>query len=81
MDTHDSKHFTPALHDTAERGMDLGMVLADTHYGSEANVNHAANRDGDGGKASGGRVELIGPVMTANSAKQGDLTLEQFTFY
>lgn len=75
MNTHDSKHLKPALDDTAERGIEPAMVLGDTHYGSEANVNDAAARGGNQGLG----VELVSPVMTAKGAKQGDLTLEQFT--
>ena len=73
MNTHDSKHLDPALDDTAERGLEPQVVLADTHYGSEANQNAAAARGDDGPG-----VVLVSPVMTAKGTKRGDLTLERF---
>lgn len=68
MTVHDGQRLTPALDDVASRGVQPEMLLADTHYGSTANLKKARKR----------LVALVSPSMPAKGAKQGRLTLEQF---
>lgn len=68
MNVHDSQYLEPAITDVAARDHKPQQLLADSHYGSNNNVNHAA---ADG-------IDLISPAMTPKGEKRGDLTLEQF---
>lgn len=68
MNVHDSQYLKPALDDVADRDVKPRQVLADSHYGSNDNMQQAATD----------QVELISPAMTAKGATRGDLTLEQF---
>lgn len=68
MTKHDSQQLAPALADVRQRGLTPVQVLADSHYGSTANVAQAADQG----------VELVSPAMTAKGTKQGKLTLEHF---
>ena len=68
MTAHDCNALEPALEDAKSRGHKPQRVLADTHYGSNKNVQQAS---GDG-------IELVSPAMTAKGTVRGDLTLEQF---
>lgn len=68
MNVHDSQYLKPALSDVMARDLKPQQVLADTHYGSNDNVRHAARED----------VQLVSPAMTPKGHVRGDLTLEQF---
>jgi hypothetical protein len=63
----DAHALLPALADTEERNLAPGLILADTLYGGDDNVETA--------KAQG--VEVIAPVMGRDSKKE--LTLSDFT--
>jgi len=58
----------PALEDLAGRDIQPESMLADTHYGSEENVQQARDQG----------VALIAPAPPPKGYKQGRLTLEQF---
>lgn len=68
MTRHDGHQLEPALNDVTARDAKPQHLLADAHYGSNDNVDHAAQRG----------VALISPAITAKGAKEGKLTLEQF---
>lgn len=68
MTVHDGHQLQPALNDVAERNVKPDVLVADSHYGPDDNLEHAA-REG---------VELISPAMPAKGSKQGKVTLEDF---
>lgn len=68
MNEHDSDQLEPALEDVNSRAVAPQRVVADTHYGSTANMGRCA--------AEG--VDLISPSFPAKGRKQGLLVLEEF---
>lgn len=68
---HDGKALMPAIDASAECGLKPAMLLADTPYGSDKNVQDA----------HGSGVELIAPVKDAeNGCQRNVMGLEAFTF-
>lgn len=68
MTDYDGKALIPALEQTAARGVGPDLVLGDTHYGTAANPQEAADRG----------VELISPAQPAKGSLQEKLQLEDF---
>ena len=68
MTKHDGHHLTTALDDVTRRQAHPEQVLADSHYGSNENMELASKRN----------VELISPAMTAKGSKRNQRTLEDF---
>ena len=68
MNIHDGSSLEPALADTEARSIKPKVVLADSHYGSNENLETA--------KLQG--VEVVSPSMPPKGSKQEKLTLEQF---
>jgi hypothetical protein len=68
MTAHDGHRLTPAIEDVQQRQVHPQQVLADTHYGSNENVQAMMEQG----------ITLISPAMTAKGSLQGQLTLEQF---
>ncbi len=68
MTLHDGNQLEGALEDVARRDSEPDSLLADSHYGSNKNLERAKTRD----------LELISPAMPPKGAKRGRLTLEQF---
>jgi hypothetical protein len=68
MNVHDGSALEPALNDVEGRGITPEVLLADTHFGSNDNLETASGRG----------VELVSPSMPAKGSKQEKLTLEHF---
>ena len=68
MNVHDGSSLEPALADAEARGIKPKVVLADSHYGSNENLE----------KASVQGVEVVSPSMPPKGSKQEKLTLEHF---
>jgi Transposase DDE domain len=68
MNVHDGSSLEPALADAEARGIKPKVVLADSHYGSNENLEKA-NLQG---------VEVVSPSMPPKGSKQEKLTLEHF---
>jgi Transposase DDE domain/Transposase domain (DUF772) len=68
MNVHDGSSLEPALADAEARGIKPKVVLADSHYGSNENLE----------KASLQGVELVSPSMPPKGSQQERLTLEHF---
>ncbi len=65
---HDSRAVVPAIESAREKGMGPETVLADSLYGSDENVEKAADRN----------VELIAPVLPGQVKQDGRLGLADF---
>jgi len=65
---HDQDAVEPMLDDLEQQDSLPDILYADTHYGSDANVETAAKRG----------VDLQSPVSGSTSQKDGDLTLDDF---
>ena len=65
---HDQDAVEPMLDDLDQQDSLPDILYADTHYGSDANVETAAKRG----------VDLQSPVSGSTSQKDGDLTLDDF---
>ena len=65
---HDSAALLPALESAEERGLAPEEVLADSLYGSDENIQDAAEKG----------VKVVSPAM--GTTKQGALGLDEFTF-
>ena len=65
---HDQDAVEPTLDDLEQQDSLPDVLYADTHYGSDANVETAAKRG----------VDLQSPVSGSTSQKDGDLTLDDF---
>lgn len=68
MNTHDGSALEPALADVESRGIKPEVTLADSHYGSNDNIERAL--------AQG--VALVSPSMPLKGSKQEMVTLEHF---
>jgi hypothetical protein len=68
MNVHDGSSLEPALADTEAREIKPAVVLADSHYGSNENLE----------KASLQGVEVVSPSMPPKGSQQERLTLEHF---
>ena len=68
MTVHDQSALSPALEDTALRGVEPSMLLADSHYGSNKCLEQGRERN----------VEIVSPSITPKGKEQGKLTLEEF---
>jgi hypothetical protein len=68
MTKQDWQAVEPALDDLSSRAMTPKIMLGDTHYGSEEDIQTAEMHN----------VELIAPATPPKGSKQGRLTLEQF---
>ena len=65
---HDQDAVEPTLDDLEQQNFLPDVLYADTHYGSDANVETSAKRG----------VDLQSPVSGSTSQKDGDLTLDDF---
>jgi hypothetical protein len=68
MTVHDQSALEPALDDTTKRGIPPQEILADSHYGSNACLEHGRQRG----------VKVVSPSMPAKGKQQGKFTLEDF---
>jgi hypothetical protein len=68
MNVHDGSALDPALADAESRGIKPEVLLGDSHFGSDENLQEAAARG----------VEVVAPAMPAKGSKQGKITLEDF---
>ncbi|AGA26519.1 transposase [Singulisphaera acidiphila] len=68
MNVHDGSSLEPALADTDARTIKPEVVLADSHYGSNENLEKAKHQG----------VDLVSPSMPPKGSKQEKLTLEDF---
>lgn len=68
MNVHDGSSLGPALADAEARSINPKVVLADSHYGSNENLEKA-NLQG---------VEVVSPSMPPKGSEQEKLTLEHF---
>ena len=68
MNVHDGSSLEPALADVEARKIKPSVVLADSHYGSNENLERAKQQG----------VEVISPSMPPKGSKQEKLTLERF---
>ena len=68
MNVHDGSALEPALDDVEGRGIKPEVLLADSHFGSNDNLQ----------KASGRGVEVVSPSMPPKGSKPEKVTLEHF---
>ena len=68
MNVHDGSSLEPALADAEARKIKPSVVLADSHYGSNENLERAKQQG----------VEVVSPSMPPKGSKQEKLTLERF---
>ena len=69
MTVHDGHRLPDALDDLANRSLTPKVLLADSHYGSAANMTLAGERS----------IDLTAPARAAKGGSSGRLTLEDFS--
>lgn len=69
MTVHDAHRLPDALDDLDARSLTPKVILADSHYGCESNME----------LTKGQNIDLISPARPAKGARSGRVTLEKFT--